>query len=133
MIDNVAKHSPGWIHLFFFSVQNWFCCCNIFNIHSSKFSKRNYIFPLHSQKLETYFGQISPNSTFLLIRGLRSGRTGQNNIVFGEWRFLVWREIQIRKNFWTVICHKFLKWVVGIAFLKTILKKVYNINRIGWP
>ena len=33
-------------------------------------------------------------------------------MVFGEWRFLVWREIQIRKKFWTVtgkiqnnICH----------------------------
>ena len=23
-------------------------------------------------------------------------------MVFGEWRFLVWREIQIRKKFWTV-------------------------------
>merc|ERR1712051_4216 len=28
-----------------------------------------YIFPLHSQKLVTYFGQISPNSTVLLIKG----------------------------------------------------------------
>ena len=26
--------------------------------HSSKFSKRNYIFPLNSQKVVTYFGQI---------------------------------------------------------------------------
>ena len=29
-----------------------------FGPHSSKFSKRNYIFSLHSQKLVTYFGQI---------------------------------------------------------------------------
>ena len=47
--------------------------------HSSKFSERNYIFPLHSQKLKTYFGQISPDFAFLFIRAVRTGRTGLNN------------------------------------------------------
>ena len=51
-------------------------------IHCSKFSKRNYIFPLHSQKVVTYFGQISPNSTSLIIRGMRTGRTSLNNSWF---------------------------------------------------
>ena len=37
--------------------------------HSLKFSNRNYIFPLHSQKLVNYFGQISPDFAFLLISG----------------------------------------------------------------
>ena len=50
--------------------------------HCSKFSKRNYIFPLHSQKVVTYFGQISPNSTSLLIRGVRTGRTSLNDSWF---------------------------------------------------
>ena len=50
------------------------------NLHSSKFSKRNYIFPLPSQKLVTYFGQISPQiSLFLFIRRVRIGRNGLNN------------------------------------------------------
>ena len=42
--------------------------------HSSKFSKRNYIFPLHSQKLVTYFGQISPDFAFLFIKGCANRR-----------------------------------------------------------
>ena len=50
-----------------------------FDIHSSKFPKRNFIFPLHSQKLVTYFDKISTNFTFLFIRGMRTGRTGLNN------------------------------------------------------
>ena len=54
-------------------------CRNIIlaQLHSSKFSKRNYSFPLHSQKVVTYFGQIIPNFAFLFIRGVRTGRTGQ--------------------------------------------------------
>ena len=40
-----------------------------FSVHSSKFSKRNYIFPLHSQKLVTYFGQISPRFRFFVYQG----------------------------------------------------------------
>ena len=42
-----------------------------------------------------------PDFAFLFIRGVRTGRTGLNNylMVFEEWRFLVWREIQMRKIF----------------------------------
>ena len=56
-------------------------CCISVRGHSSKFSKRNYIFPLHLQKLVTYFGfgQISPDFAFLIIRGVQTGRTGLNN------------------------------------------------------
>ena len=49
---------------------------------AQNFQKRNYIFPLHSQKVVTYFGQISPNSTSLIIRGVRTGRTSLNNSWF---------------------------------------------------
>ena len=52
---------------------------SISSFHSSKFFKRNYILPLHSQKLVTYFGQISPDLAFLFIRGVRIGRTGLVN------------------------------------------------------
>ena len=62
-------------------------------IHISKFSKRNHIFPLHSQKLVTYFGQISLDFAFCLSGGCEP----DGLMVFGEWRFLVWQEIQIRK------------------------------------
>ena len=50
-----------------------------FTAHSSEFSKRNYIFRLHSQKLVTYFGQIFPDFAFLFIREVRTGRTGLNS------------------------------------------------------
>ena len=46
---------------------NWWQCTD--TCHSSKFSKRNYIFPLHSQKLVTYFGQISPEFRFFVYQG----------------------------------------------------------------
>ena len=65
-------------------------------LHSSKFSKRNYNFPLHSQKLGTYFVQISPNST-LHPQTRRTCLTLNNSWFLENVFFLVWREIQIRK------------------------------------
>ena len=40
--------------------------------------------PLHSQKLVTYFGQISQDFTFLFIREVGTGRTVLNNLWFLE-------------------------------------------------
>ena len=72
-------------------------------IHCSKFSKRTSSISIRLQKLVTYFGQISPDFAFLIIRGVQTGSTSLNNWwVFGEWRFLVWRGIQIGKKIWTV-------------------------------
>ena len=59
-----------WVSTFWFS--------NNFIISQFKiFKKESHL--LHSQKLVTYFGQTSLNSTFLLIRGVRTRRTGLNN------------------------------------------------------
>ena len=52
--------------LFFFLIENYllyiYLDIHIYlgTTHSSKFSKRNCIYPLHSQKVVTYFGQITP-------------------------------------------------------------------------
>ena len=40
-----------------------------FSVHSSKFSKRNYIFPLHSQKLVTILARFPQISVFCLSVG----------------------------------------------------------------
>ena len=54
-------------------------CC-----HSSKFSKRNHIFPLHSQKLGDLFWPDFPKFHFFIDQGMRTGK-----ITNGFWRMEV--------------------------------------------
>ena len=73
-------------------------------LHCSNFWKKNSIFPHYMQKTMTYFGQISPNRTFLLIRRVRFEEIWSKYVVvFLVWRGKLWREIQIRKHFWIVV------------------------------
>ena len=95
-------HFPYTVNEIWFEMVEIFI---LFRYHCSKFKKKNHLFSLCSLFPTTYFDQISPNLWPKQVRGQRTGRTGQNNLlmVLSLAPFLKEREIQIRKNLWIVI------------------------------
>ena len=61
--------NPRTLSLKFDTIPTWPLSLYLYSIHSSKFSKRNYIFPLHSQKLVTLFWPDFPKFYFFVDLG----------------------------------------------------------------
>ena len=130
MIDNVAKHSPGWIHLFFFSVQNWFCCCNVYSIYYYLDVVNDEVTRWCDDQLVIKMMMAIPRIRWIRIITLLY-------IVVNFWRLvdhrivsLVWHLVRIT---WYIYIYIYFKWLVDvrIAFLQTIFKAkgINNINR----